>query len=88
LIESLTLLTPRRRSNKVPSPADQKPFKLRLPDVDNDELIKRAAEHGQLEGWLKVMQAPARYGENLFYATVPEIYGAEAVYGAVLIVLV
>ena len=72
----------------MPSPADQKPFKMRLPHVDNDELIKRAAAHGQLEGWLKVMESPARYGENLSFLTVPEIYGADTAYWCVLMALI
>jgi hypothetical protein len=72
----------------LPSPAEQKPFKLRLPDIDNEELIKRAAQHGQLEGWLKVMESPARYGENLAFLTVPEIYGADTAYWCVLMALV
>ena len=70
------------------SPAKQKPFKLRLPDIDNDELIKRVDKHGQLKSWLTVMEAPTRYGENLFYGTVPEIYGADIAYWSVLMALV
>ena len=34
------------------------------------------------------MKTPARYGENLFYATVPEIYGADTAYWTVLLALV
>jgi hypothetical protein len=72
----------------LPSPADQKPFKLRLPLIDNDELIKRADEHGPFKDWLKVMKTPARYAENLFNLTVPEIYGIDTSYWSVLMALV
>jgi hypothetical protein len=63
-------------------------MKLRLPLIDNDELIKRAEKYGPLKGWPKVMEAPARYGENLFYATVPEIYAADVEYWSTLMALV
>ncbi|WP_273735227.1 hypothetical protein [Mycolicibacterium septicum] len=72
----------------MPSPGEQKPFKLRLPHIDNDELIRRAKEYGRLEHWPKVMEAPARYGENLFSGTVPEIYAADFDYWVVLMALV
>jgi hypothetical protein len=72
----------------LPSPAEQKPFKLRLPLIDNDELVRRAQEHGKMTGWPEVMKTPSRYGENLFYGTVPEIYGADIDYWSVLMALI
>ncbi|ORW24366.1 hypothetical protein [Mycobacterium palustre] len=72
----------------MPSPAEQKPFKLRLPHIDNDELIRRVKEHSKITGWPEVMKTPSRYGENLFYGTVPEIYGADVEYWSVLMALV
>ena len=71
----------------MPSPAEQKPLKLRLPLIDNDELIRRVNEHTDVP-WGTVMEAPTRYGENLFFGTVPEIAGADFTYGLTLMALI
>lgn len=68
----------------VRSPAEKKPFKLRLPPIPNDDIIKgmnlESPELGGLETWKETMRVPARYGENLFFSTVPEIFDADVKY--------
>jgi hypothetical protein len=45
-------------------------------------------EYGPLKSWPSVMEAPARYGENLWYATVPEIYRADINYWTQIMALI
>ena len=64
--------------------APRKPFKMRLPDIANEKLIEgmkqQSDELEELETWQKTMEAGPRYGENLFFASVPEIHEADIKY--------
>ena len=70
------------------SPAEKKPMKLRLPQIPNEDLVKRAAEQSPVPGWAKVMESPSRYGENLFFCTVPELFGADIAYWTTIMALI
>ena len=72
----------------MPTPAEKRPMKLRLPILPNEELIRRADEYGPVKGWSKVMEAPARQGESLTYMTVPEIYAADTKYWSTLMAFI
>jgi hypothetical protein len=72
----------------VTSSVEKKPMKLRLPQIPNEELIKRAKEYSPVPGWIAVMESPSRYGENLFYCTVPEIFAADITYWTRIVALI
>lgn len=58
--------------------ADQKPYKLRLPRIEQSEIMKiMNVQSTEFEYWKRIMEHPGRYAENLFFATVPELFAAE-----------
>lgn len=81
-----------RKAPEVRSPAEKRPYKHRLPRIPNDELLGRVLPlipefHG-FKTWAVTMQAPARYGENLAFMTVPELFAANVKYYTQLVALV